>query len=70
MTSLILFRCPSCQARIRSPLQLVGHRRACPGCGNPITVPPLVPQDAGPLLTFDNVHRTGRARPPLGSVRA
>jgi hypothetical protein len=48
--SPIRFCCPSCGARIKAPIQLVGRGRDCPGCGRQFTVPSLVPEDVGPIL--------------------
>jgi hypothetical protein len=47
----IRFRCPGCRARIKSPVRLAGHSRACPGCGQSFTVP-RVPADALPVLVL------------------
>src|SRR5437868_5728710 len=43
-------RCPSCGARIKAPLQMVGQTRKCPGCSRSflVVVPP--PEDEGPKL--------------------
>ena len=42
--------CPSCDARIKAPLQIIGQWRACPGCGCRFVVQPQVPQEEGPVL--------------------
>jgi hypothetical protein len=34
----VAFPCPSCQARIKAPEQLIGQRRNCPGCGCSVVV--------------------------------
>jgi hypothetical protein len=53
MTSTsIRFHCPGCQARIKAPLQLVGQERSCPGCGDLLLVPPVTPEDSGPVLVL------------------
>jgi hypothetical protein len=49
----ILLRCPSCNARIKAPIQLLGQQRSCPGCQTPFLVRFHVPEDAGPMLTDD-----------------
>jgi hypothetical protein len=48
----IRFHCPGCQARIKAPLQLVGQERNCPGCGDPVRVPSVTPEDSGPVLVL------------------
>ena len=50
MVPSIIVRCPSCDARIKAPLQLIGQWRACPGCGCRFVVQPQVPQEEGPVL--------------------
>lgn len=54
MTRPISFRCPSCNARLKAPVQLQGMLRNCPGCGRRVTVPATRLQDAGPVLVFDD----------------
>jgi len=54
MTRPISFRCSSCNARLRAPVQLQGMSRNCPGCGRRVTVPSTRIQDAGPVLVFDD----------------
>lgn len=62
MTRPISFRCTSCNARIKAPIQLQGVSRDCPGCGRPITVPsPRLP-DAGPVLVFDDRQISASSR--------
>ena len=50
-THPIRFRCPRCRAWIKSPLQLAGQSRVCPGCRHTFTVP-RAPADAGPVLVL------------------
>jgi hypothetical protein len=50
----ITFRCPSCEARIKAPIQLIGQWRACPGCGCRFVVQPQVPDEEGPVLVGDD----------------
>jgi hypothetical protein len=47
----IRFRCPCCRARIKSPVQLAGQTRPCPGCRQSFTVP-RIPEDALPVLVL------------------
>jgi len=54
MTPSIVFRCPSCSARIKAPTQLIGQTRICPGCGSQFIIRPPIPEDAGPLLSLEN----------------
>jgi hypothetical protein len=62
-TSSIRFRCQQCQACIKAPVQLIGLRRACPGCGHIFIVGRQKPRDAEPVLvTLD----AGRAGPLAG----
>ncbi len=62
MNVCISFRCSSCRARIKAPLQLSGQARLCPGCGNPFVVPPAIPEDAGPHLLLDDRTIAAHAR--------
>lgn len=50
MPASLSLRCPSCNVRIKAPAQLLGRRRACPGCKTPFVVRPQPPQDSGPVL--------------------
>jgi DNA-directed RNA polymerase subunit RPC12/RpoP len=54
MTRPISFRCSSCNAQLKAPVQLQGMTRNCPGCGRRVTVPGSRLQDAGPVLVFDD----------------
>jgi len=54
MNFTIRFRCPTCKARIKAPVQLQGQIRPCPGCGNYFTVRPATPKDSGPLVLLDD----------------
>ncbi len=58
---IILFRCPGCNARIKAPTQLLGHRRECPGCRTGFVVRPEPLEDAGPVLVTDT--SSARRRP-------
>jgi hypothetical protein len=53
--STILLRCPGCNARIKAPVQLLGQQRSCPGCQTPFLVRFHPPEDAGPVLTDDQL---------------
>ena len=50
MPATLSFRCPSCQARIKAPIQLLGRWRECPSCTRRFIVRAQPPQDAGPVL--------------------
>lgn len=59
MNSKISFACPSCRARIKAPVQIIGQQRKCPGCDTAFIVRPEPaptpscsgpPPDAGPIL--------------------
>ena len=50
MQTTICFRCPSCQVRIKAPIQLLGRWRPCPSCSRRFIVRAQPPQDAGPML--------------------
>lgn len=54
MISSISLRCPSCDARIKAPLQLIGQWRSCPGCGTRFVVRPHVPDEEDPVLVTDD----------------
>jgi hypothetical protein len=54
MIPSISLRCPSCSARIKAPVQLVGQRRACPNCSCQFVVRPQVPEAEGPMLVGDD----------------
>jgi uncharacterized paraquat-inducible protein A len=54
MIDRITFACPACQARIKAPLQLVGHSRSCPRCGQTLSVPVQVPSEEPPVLVLDD----------------
>lgn len=48
----VKFRCPECDVRIKASVQLVGRRHNCPACSQSFTVPPVIPEDAGPILVL------------------
>jgi hypothetical protein len=50
VTSTISCRCPSCNVRIKAPVQLLGRWRPCPSCNQRFLVRVQPPQDAGPVL--------------------
>lgn len=56
-TSSIRFRCSQCQAWIKAPIQLIGQRRACPGCGNNFVVRRQKPRDSDPILVVQEASR-------------
>jgi hypothetical protein len=53
MTRSISFRCPSCRARIKAPIGLMGQTRSCPGCGNRFVVRLPIPEDSGPVILME-----------------
>jgi hypothetical protein len=56
--TMITFRCPGCNARIKAPGQLLGHSRPCPGCGTTLYIHRRPPPDAAPLLVNDRPSPT------------
>jgi hypothetical protein len=67
MPSPIHLRCPSCRARIKAPVQLLGHERSCPGCGRDFLVLREPPEDASPVLVADEGPRLVAWRRALAS---
>jgi DNA-directed RNA polymerase subunit RPC12/RpoP len=59
MISSLSLRCPSCEARIKAPLQLLGQWRACPGCGTRFVVRASIPDEEGPVLVSDDAPARG-----------
>ena len=49
---IVRFRCPTCNAKIKAPGQLIGQSRACPGCKSAFVVPNDLPEDVGPVLVL------------------
>lgn len=62
MSASLSFRCSSCQARIKAPIQLLGQTRACPKCGNLFVVQPKPPMEEMPLLVPDDKPNQERVR--------
>jgi len=65
MCHAISFSCAGCNARIKAPLQLQGHVRACPGCGRRCVVQRTPPRDEGPVLVPGDqfpIRPAGRGR--------
>ena len=59
MLRKVAFPCPSCLARIKAPMELIGRHRKCPGCGHKLVVydpdseperTELIMPDAEPML--------------------
>jgi hypothetical protein len=50
MPTKIAMRCPGCKARIKAPVELLGHHRKCPGCATPFIVQSQPPQDSDVAL--------------------
>ncbi len=53
-------RCPACGARIKAPLQMLGQKRACPGCKRTLVIAFPPPEDEGPKLVMDDWQPTPR----------
>jgi hypothetical protein len=64
MASAIIIRCPSCLARIKAPVQLVGQARACPGCGHLFVVAAPGPTAVAPSLLARNYRLAAGGRWP------
>ncbi len=60
MTRFLTFRCSSCKARIKAPVQLLGQTRSCPGCGHSLVVRLKAPPEAGPVLVVDEERSVPR----------
>jgi hypothetical protein len=62
MAPSIRFRCPSCSARIKAPMQVIGRTHTCPQCRQPMSIDLLVhmgaKQDCGPVLCPDQPPRS------------
>src|SRR5438132_457878 len=56
----VLFHCPGCNKRLRASARFVGRSSSCPSCGEKVTVPPVAPEEAAPMLVMDDGHRTSR----------
>jgi CheY-like chemotaxis protein len=54
MPPFIHVRCAGCNARIKSPTQLIGQTRNCPGCGRSLLIRMQTPEDAAPVLFGDD----------------
>jgi hypothetical protein len=54
MAASIRFRCPSCHARIKAPMQVIGRTHTCPQCRQPMSIELVIHtgavQDCGPVL--------------------
>jgi DNA-directed RNA polymerase subunit RPC12/RpoP len=67
MSSSISFRCSSCRARIKAPVQLIGQARSCPGCGHRFVVNKVIPRDADTVLVLDETRSFLRLRPRIAA---
>jgi DNA-binding response OmpR family regulator len=47
-------RCPGCGSRIKAPLQLLGQKRACPGCRQDFVLAIQPQEDEGAKLVFED----------------
>lgn len=56
-------RCAGCNARIKAPVQLLGRVRCCPGCKRRLIIQSKAPDDARPVLVY-NENQTRSA--PFG----
>jgi CheY-like chemotaxis protein len=71
--SSIHLRCYHCSARIKAPVKLIGKMRNCPRCDRRILIHRKAPDDAGPMMLFDdfpalNEVITSSAKPPEEKV--
>jgi len=57
MNNRISFRCPSCSAQLRAPIQLAGRSRPCPGCAETVMVPLRIPSEEPSILVIDDDSR-------------
>ncbi len=53
MKSMVSFRCPACNARIKAPAKLLGQWRNCPACRHRFLVHAQPRGDADPLLVAE-----------------
>jgi uncharacterized paraquat-inducible protein A len=56
MASALTFRCPACNARIKTPIKLLGQVRPCPRCKQALRVRIQPPEDAPPALVSDSAE--------------
>jgi hypothetical protein len=64
MSDKLSFACPSCRARLRARVRLVGQARRCPGCGDTVVVRPCAPEESEPMLVTDeDAYCNSRTRP-------
>jgi hypothetical protein len=68
MNSSISFRCHSCRARIKAPVQLVGQTRACPSCGHNIVIHKVIPPDQDPILVLEDTGAFLRLQPRFSAL--
>jgi hypothetical protein len=51
--NVLFVGCPTCEARIRASIKLIGRMRACPRCGEKLVICPAPPEDSGPMILVD-----------------
>lgn len=54
MSDRVSFPCPECDAALQAPVRKAGRSANCPACGEKVRVPPLIPEEQGPLLVLDD----------------
>jgi hypothetical protein len=57
MSERVSFHCPYCNSRLRAPARSLGRSSPCPSCKKTVTVPAVIPEEAGPLLVWDGAPR-------------
>jgi hypothetical protein len=61
--NVLFVGCPTCEARIRASIRLIGRMRPCPRCGEKLVICPAPPEDSGPMILVDG------KRPPVPAVK-
>jgi hypothetical protein len=51
--NVLFVGCPTCEARIRASITLIGRMRACPRCKEKLVICPAPPEDSGPMILVD-----------------
>ena len=60
MHPTIRVACPSCNARITAPRQLLGQVRGCPRCKRRLVLRTKAPKDAEAMLSSDELPAASR----------
>src|SRR5438046_2019554 len=53
MSQRVSFPCPSCRKQLAASARFVGRSNKCPQCGERVVVPPCLPEEAGPVLAWE-----------------